>query len=298
MFKTKRVISIVAALTLAISCMAGLVSCGSQSSEPQSAKDVIERYSQENPSNFNIKGDITLNMGVSGMTMNMPMSMDFDINGKNYHGTYSASVLGTEAKGEMYTVEKDGKILTYSKTDASGSMFGMSSSSGDTGWTVTEMEEGDVSSIDAVVNELIEKASFEKTENGYLVSFGGEDAYEILMKAISESGNSAASAVSEIPQEVTDFIKALKIDLAFDKNCNLTEVSIPETKSSMTIQGQTMDIDVSSNFAVSKHGEIAEIVVPDDIVNSAKATSSPVDVASTAAEASESSASAEASKAA
>lgn len=227
MFKTKRVVSIVAALTLALACMAGFVGCGSQSSEPQSAKDVIERYSQENPSNCNIKGDITLNMGVSGMTMNMPMSLDFDVNGKNYHGTYSASVLGTEAKGEMYTVEKDGKILTYSKTDASGSMFGMSSSSGDTGWTVTEMEEGDVSSIDAVVNELVEKASFEKTENGYLVSFGGEDAYEILMKAISESENSAASAVSEIPQEVTDFIKALKIDLTFDKDCNLTEVSIP-----------------------------------------------------------------------
>ena len=169
MFKTKRVVSIVAALTLALACMTGFVGCGSQSSEPQSAKDVIERYSQENPSNCNIKGDITLNMGVSGMTMNMPMSLDFDVNGKNYHGTYSASVLGTEAKGEMYTVEKDGKILTYSKTDASGSMFGMSSSSGDTGWTVTEMEEGDVSSIDAVVNELIEKASFEKTENGYLL---------------------------------------------------------------------------------------------------------------------------------
>ena len=234
-------------------------------------------------------------MGVSGMTMNMPMSLDFDVNGKNYHGTYSASVLGTEAKGEMYTVEKDGKILTYSKTDASGSMFGMSSSSGDTGWTVTEMEEGDVSSIDAVVNELIEKASFEKTENGYLVSFGGEDAYEILMKAISESENSAASAVSEIPQEVTDFIKALKIDLTFDKDCNLTEVSIPETKSSITMEGQTMDIDISSNLAVSKHGEIAEITVPDDVVNSAKATSSLVDAAGAAAEAS---ASAEASKAA
>ena len=295
MFKTKRVVSIVAALTLALACMAGFVGCGSQSSEPQSAKDVIERHSQENPSNCNIKGDITLNMGVSGMTMNMPMSLDFDVNGKNYHGTYSASVLGTEAKGEMYTVEKDGKILTYSKTDASGSMFGMSSSSGDTGWTVTEMEEGDVSSIDAVVNELIEKASFEKTENGYLVSFGGEDAYEILMKAISESENSAASAVSEIPQEVTDFIKALKIDLTFDKDCNLTEVSIPETKSSITMEGQTMDIDISSNLAVSKHGEIAEITVPDDVVNSAKATSSLVDAAGAAAEAS---ASAEASKAA
>ena len=295
MFKTKRVVSIVAALTLALACMAGFVGCGSQSSEPQSAKDVIERYSQENPSNCHIKGDITLNMGVSGMTMNMPMSLDFDVNGKNYHGTYSASVLGTEAKGEMYTVEKDGKILTYSKTDASGSMFGMSSSSGDTGWTVTEMEEGDVSSIDAVVNELIEKASFEKTENGYLVSFGGEDAYEILMKAISESENSAASAVSEIPQEVTDFIKALKIDLTFDKDCNLTEVSIPETKSSITMEGQTMDIDISSNLAVSKHGEIAEITVPDDVVNSAKATSSLVDAAGAAAEAS---ASAEASKAA
>ena len=295
MFKTKRVVSIVAALTLALACMAGFVGCGSQSSEPQSAKDVIERYSQENPSNCNIKGDITLNMGVSGMTMNMPMSLDFDVNGKNYHGTYSASVLGTEAKGEMYTVEKDGKILTYSKTDASGSMFGMSSSSGDTGWTVTEMEEGDVSSIDAVVNELIEKASFEKTENGYLVSFGGEDAYEILMKAISESENSAASAVSEIPQEVTDFIKALKIDLTFDKDCNLTEVSIPETKSSITMEGQTMDIDISSNLAVSKHGEIAEITVPDDVVNSAKATSSLVDAAGATAEAS---ASAEASKAA
>ena len=295
MFKTKRVVSIVAALTLALACMAGFVGCGSQSSEPQSAKDVIERYSQENPSNCNIKGDITLNMGVSGMTMNMPMSLDFDVNGKNYHGTYSASVLGTEAKGEMYTVEKDGKILTYSKTDASGSMFGMSSSSGDTGWTVTEMEEGDVSSIDAVVNALIAKASFEKTENGYLVSFGGEDAYEILMKAISESENSAASAVSEIPQEVTDFIKALKIDLTFDKDCNLTEVSIPETKSSITMEGQTMDIDISSNLAVSKHGEIAEITVPDDVVNSAKATSSLVDAAGAAAEAS---ASAEASKAA
>lgn len=294
--KTKRVMLIVAALTLAISCMVGFVGCGSQSSEPQSAKDVFERSGQANPGNFNIKGDIDLSMGASGMTMNMPLSMDFDINGRNNHGTYSLSVFGTEAKGEMYTIEKDGKLLTYSKTDTSGSMLGMSASSGSSGWTVTEMEEGNVSNIEAVTNELIEKASFEKTDNGYLVSVKGEDVYAVLMKAITESGNSAASAVSEIPKEATDFIKALKIDLAFDKNCNLTEVSIPETKSSMTIQGQTMDIGVSSNLAVSKHGEIAEIVVPDDVVNSAKATSSLVDAASIADEASESSASAEANK--
>ena len=298
MIKTKRVVSIVAALTLALACIASFAGCGSQSSEPQGAKDVIERYGQANPDNFNMKGDVALSMGVSGMTMSMPMSMDFDVNGRNYHGTYSLSLFGAEAKGEMYAVEKDGKILTYSKTDTSGSMFGMTASSGDSEWTVTEMEEGDLSSIEALANELIEKASFEKTENGYLVSFKGEDVYAVLMKAISESETSAASAVSEIPQEITDFIKALNIDLAFDKDCNLTEVSIPETKSSLTIEGQTMDIEISSNLAISKHGEIAEIVVPDDVVNSAKPTSSVVDAAGIAAEASESSASAEASKAA
>ena len=301
MFSSKRFLPVVAAIMLTCACMASFAGCGSD--EPQSAKDVFERSVAADIDNCNMKGDIDVAVGVSGINMSMPIALDFDINGASTHGNFSMTLFGAEASGEVYVVEQDSKLLMYTKTDASGDMFGVPISSGESEWSVSEAEGTDTSSILSLAQALLENATFEKTDDGYLASVAGKDAYEAIQKIASQSEDGAAAALSEIPQEYSEFVDGLTLNFSFDKDCKLVGISIPETEAAVTAGGQAMDLVLSCDIAVSNHGQVAEIVVPDDVVNSAKAADDLVDASAIegladVAEESESDVSAEAGKAA
>ena len=273
MLNKKRILSVIAIVTLAFACLAGFAGCGGGgASEPQSAKDVFDQNAKTDPNNCHIKGDASITMGAQGMTMDMPVSLDFDINGDASHGTFSASMLGAEMSGEMYSVEQDGKFLTYTKANTGGSMFGSALPSEEGEWTVTESDTSSTAKIGEVSNKLIEKATFEKADDGYVVSIKGADAYAVFQEAVAQDSTAATSAIPEVPQDYAELIDGLTLNLTFDKDYKLTKISIPETKSSVTSNGQTVDLTISADFAVTDHGKVAEITVPDDVVKAAKAT--------------------------
>jgi hypothetical protein len=298
MLNPKRILSIVATVALAFACMAGFSGCGS--SEPQNAKDVIEAFKATSPDNCNMKGSLDIAVGAAGMTMSIPVELDMDINGTSSHGIFSMSLFGAQTNVEVYGVEKDGKYLMYMKSNASGGMFGTSGSSVEGEWVVSEADSNALANVGAFGEGLFENATFEKTDNGYKLSVMGKDAYEYLQKIASETGNAATDSLSGIPEGATDLINSLVFDFLFDSNCNLTEISVPETTASVTTNGQTVDVTVSGDIAVSKHGQIGEIVVPDDVVNSAKPAnaSNPGDVVESVTDSSSGSASEDSAKAA
>jgi len=278
----RKILSVIAIVTLALACLAGFVGCGG-ASEPQSAKDVFDQNAKVDPSNCRVKGDANITMGVQGMTMDMPVSLDFEVNGDTSHGTFSASMLGAEMSGEMYNVKQDDKFLTYSKANTGGSMLGTALPSEEGEWTVSESETSSTAKVGDIGNKLIEKATFEKADDGYVVSIKGTDAYAVFQEAVAEAGTATAGAIPEVPQEMSDLVDNLTLNLTFDKDCKLTGISIPETTASVTSNGQAVDMTISADLAVTDHGKIAEITVPDDVVKAAK-PSSTADATSAAAE--------------
>ena len=271
MFNSRKVLSVIAVCVLALACVAGC-SGGAANNEPQNAKDVYERYmATDSHDNFNMKGDMNMVMGASGMTMEMPISFDFDVNGKSSHGTLSMSMFGMNVDSESYSVEKDGKVLTYSKGNSNvGSMFGATDESSEPEWTVSESDTNGVADMMNLGKELFDNADFAKNDTGYVVTVKGEDAFKLVEKLTAQSEGTGVDVMNSLPDEYKSLVNSLSLSFDFDKDCNLTKMSIPETKSTIEVQGQSADVTLSCDIALSKHGQIGEITVPDDVVKSAK----------------------------
>ena len=286
----KKIGLLIAVGVLAIACIAGC----SGNNEPTSAKEVYQKYSAAENDNFHAKGDLAITMSAQGMTMDMPISFDYDINGKTMHGTYSMSLFGMESTGESYTVEEGDELVSYSKADSSGSIFGIDADSTESTWTRSATPASEAKSLTDTFEGLFEKASFAKEDSGYLVTINGADALE-WAQSLSEADEGAAANMTEMAEQYEAFMKDLNIEFHFDKDCMLTSIVIPETATSVDMSGQSVDMKMSCNIAIDQYGQIAEITVPDDVKASATdATDAAADALADIAEATDASASASA----
>ena len=277
MFKPQKILTAIAACVLVLSCMAVCAGC---QSEPKNAKEVFDKYASTAHNNYNMAGDIDIALTLSGMSMDMPISFNFDVNGSSTHGNVSMNILGTQADVEMYTVEQDGKLLSYTKSNASGGLLGANAnSSADDSWTVTEAKGNAIEELTKLDASLFANADFSKSESGYTVTIKGKDLYNFAQKIASESGNDTAEGIATLSEEYVNFIDSLSIKCEFDKDCNLTSMSVPETKGTITMNNQTVDITAGGNLAITNQGKIGTITVPDDIVKSAKQSDSPATIA-------------------
>lgn len=270
--KTAVALAAVAALALA-----GISGCAQSQPEPTSASDVYQRYIAADHGNYHMKGDIQLAMGASGMTMEMPMSLELESDGEAVHAKFDMSMLGGEMKMESYTVSENGKMVTYSKNDSepgtiledyADDISGQAEPASQ--WTVSESEATDITAeLDKLMEKAFANAHFAKTEKGYTVSMPLSD----LSAVAQESGTADEGDMASIGAaygDIADMLGDIQVTFTFDKDCKLIGIAIPKTEIDTEVQGTKTQISIACDIVVDQHGQIAKIQVPEETLNAAK----------------------------
>lgn len=255
----KRVSAFVVATALALS---GLVGCGggAAANEPKTAGEVYERYIQSKDHD-NCHTDFTIDFGVSmsGMSMNGDIKCALDSASGNAHGSLDMSMLGTDAKTELY-IEKDGNSYTQYSSDDGGKT-----------WTKSTTETP--ISIDSVITEdLFKDAKLTKTDTGYDVEVSGKALLELLKKNGGEdlTGMFGSDQTAGLEKSIENS----KIVLSFDKDCMLQSGVFNISYDMESSAGDTTltgTITIDCKLAMGDYGKITsdKVSVPEDVKKNA-----------------------------
>ena len=278
MKKYFKIFTILAAMALLVGSLSACSLLG-----PRSAEDCFKKNISNIPENYHMNMDMDLEMemgfndpamaaeleqALGSKTISLPIKfkMEADAGKETAHADLdmSVSMMGQKTKenGEMYVDGKEGYV--YTKEGDSDE------------WTKNELEnkgafsqllgEDDLEKIDW------EKAKFEKTDSGYVVTFAAEDIGDLVTSAASDYLNSAE--LDEFGDfEFTDG----DVVFTFDKKCRLVNVNVNglEMKGTADIGSGLGDMDtivtVDVTCAYSKFNEVEKdkYEIPEKVIKNA-----------------------------
>lgn len=232
------------------------------------AKTILEEASANMKNVESMSMKMTLEMGIdvegSTFSMNMLADMDMDKN-ENMHGTYTVSMMGISEDIEMYMTTKDGYEYTYMKPASSDE------------WQYTKEEavvlpEEEDTELTEEMNEMFESMTdikeVESDREGYTklevtVDMG---KFNDLM-AEYETGEELPAFDSETAMKMNLYIK--------DNYICIMEIDFTDLMKDMVEQdqeeyGSVTYSTVKMTIELGDFNKIDEIVVPEEVVNSAK----------------------------
>ena len=204
-----------------------------------------------------LDGSMTMQMSAQGMSMDVTMKMKGDAyygDTMSSHITTDTSMMGMNQTQETYTVVKDGEQYTYQKSDNDG-------------WEYTKA---------AVKTSSLNKDQFlkyikEAKENKKVDSDKeGYTKYEITLDSAKLAsdlnlGDSMPAMDIKFNVYVKDgYVSIIDMDLS-----DLLKSSMGDLSSSL---GSDASLTAKLTIEFSNFGNVSEIVVPQDVISSAKET--------------------------
>ncbi len=259
--------------------LAALILPGCGGGEKITAEELMEQVSANvekvSSMDFGLGMNIAMSVGQSGVNMDLSIEADFDVEATrepeatHMSGTLSMSVMGLSVDMEQYTVEEDGKTVTYSGSAGQ--------------WTRTEADAetddqmASISSMfdDAVSYELQEDT--EKVDGKTVYVLNGQISGDVMEDLMGEM----SGAMEGLPSEDMDWSAfEANVTIKVDEETKLPVealIDMGDGLSSMmesALGSESADVELSVDeytmtVTYNSFDDVAEIVVPDDVKASA-----------------------------
>ncbi|MBQ3300885.1 MAG: hypothetical protein IJH04_01810 [Eggerthellaceae bacterium] len=258
-------ISLLVASAMAL-CLAAACLFGCTNSEPKNAQEVFDNFSKQKQDSYHIEGPVDLSMGMMGLNVPLDMKVSFDVKGYDLHGTVSSKD-GT-SNMDVYVTVEDGRAVMYTK----GFPFAFGAFMSDTTnldqWLKTTTSVTNLMDIPKQMDKTtLNDAEFEKTRDGYAITFKGKKIYEKALATIDDS-----EALAQI-NAVSDMFDKLNATFEFDTQCKFTRFLVPtasiDVSSGEGDANYSIQLTAGADLKISDMQAGTSITVPEDVVKSA-----------------------------
>lgn len=247
----KKLTTILVALLLVATCAFSLASCQALDTV-EVINGAIENTAKLNDFEANV--DMTIDMAMSGMTINIPMEMavkvkDADKENPISWATVSMEMFGEKVETETYMDDE------YVYVVADGECYKMEIDMADEEYDYSDEL---TTSIKKLPVELIQDIELEKAEDGsYTVTVNVpkeffEETYKELIDSVSEA--SLGEVIDDL--EITDCVVSVTVKDDYVTNYDIS------FKMSLSIEGMNAAANVSASFEIVNPGQSVTITPP------------------------------------
>ncbi len=267
----KRVGFLLAALLLFMAVLSG---CGGKKvTAEELIAETTKKMENVESMDMNIKMDISMGVKQSGVSMDLDIGADIDMQATEepeasyMSGTLTMSMMGLSVDMESYSVIEDGKAVTYSGTGGE--------------WTreETEVPEDEVTNMMDVFKEGMEyelQPKTEKVDGKEVYVLTGQVAGDLMNDMVGAMADSLGDTVGDIDWSSFKADITMKIDkstkepveMIFDCSEGISKVM----DSAMASAGADGSVSISKYVVTATYNsfnDVDEIVVPDEVKEAA-----------------------------
>ena len=248
-----------AALLISVLALTG---CGKTEENASEVLDTARKQMNE-LSNYSMKMEMKMGLKAEGMTMEVPVVVDAQIDEKSGTAkmTTTASMFGMEFSTEGYTQVVDGKTITYTK--------GNFELEGEQVWTKETSDEpagyGEFVAITEYGTKVEKKKSDDKNANHYQITISKDKMKELMSESSSLMGDGMDLSDYDIKNDVI-------VDVYVEKNSNnITKLSM-DLKEVISLEDMEVEMEISDcmlTFTFSEFYKVGTITIPEDVTTNA-----------------------------
>lgn len=180
-----------------------------QPTGPQTTEELLERYEAlEDRGNYTFDSKVDIDLGLG---QQVTLGAQGEVTPRAAHMTESGSFLGHDATTECYVESEYVTFVEYRAYDINGSQV----------WCRSTVD--DISPVDSLTeHDLLEKATFATTSDGYTLRMAGTDFLPALM---GRGEGVVASLIQDEHGALAEALRSSEAVYAFDGDCELTGIS-------------------------------------------------------------------------